>query len=192
MGQGVINNFKVYYRKEVVQFVLKSIEENKIPEINILQAMRFAKKPWFNVSKITIGNCLKKAGFKVTEVSEPEGLREEEENCETLAEWNQITACSSNENEQQPTFEGFVQMEDDVLVSEELTDDDIVSGCSLVIEEDEEGCETCEETSDRVSKRDAEKALETLHKYFELSNIDNPDKFDQIYAIENTFKQLTF
>lgn len=181
MDQGVINNFKVHYRKEVVQFVLKSIEENKISEINILQAMRFARKAWFSVSKTTISNCFKKAGFKVTEVPEPEDLQEEE----TLAEWNQIiAACSSNENEQQPTFEDFVHMDDDVLVSEELTDDDIVSACSLVIEEEEEGCETCEETLERVSKRDAEKALETLHKYFELSNIDNPDIFDQIYAIE--------
>nr|CAD7204408.1 unnamed protein product [Timema douglasi] len=109
----------------------------------------------------TIGNCFKKAGFKVTDEPEPESLQEEEENCETLAEWNQIiAACSSNENDQQPTFEYFVRMDDDVLVSEELTDDDIISEfLEIEQEEEEEGCETCEEPLERVSKRDAERAL---------------------------------
>lgn len=44
MYQGVIINFKVHYRKEVVQFVLQAIKKNKISEINILQAMRFVRK----------------------------------------------------------------------------------------------------------------------------------------------------
>nr|CAD7410087.1 unnamed protein product [Timema poppensis] len=71
-----------------------------------------------------------------------------------LAEWNQIiAACSSNENDQQPTFEDFVRMDDDVLVSEELTDDDIISEfLEIEQEEEEEGCETCEEPLERVSK----------------------------------------
>ncbi|CAB3253269.1 unnamed protein product [Arctia plantaginis] len=59
MDQGIINNFKVYYRKEVVQYVLDSIEEDKSPELNILQAMRFARKACFSVSKTTISNCFK-------------------------------------------------------------------------------------------------------------------------------------
>ena len=188
MDQGVINNFKVYYRKEVVQFVLKSIEENNSSEINILQAMRFTREAWFSVSKSTIANYFKKSGFKVTEIFEPEGLQEEEENCGmTLEEWDQI--ISSNENDQPPTFEDFVRIDDELLVSEELTEDDIVSACSsssLEIEEEEE--ESSEECSERVSKRDVEKALETLHKYFEMSNIGNPGIFDQIYNIE---KHLT-
>ena len=74
-------------------------------------------------------------------------------------------------------------MDDELLVSKELTDDDIVSACSssfLEIEEEE----SCEQTLERVSKRDAEKALETLHKYFKMSNIGNPGIFDQIYTIE--------
>nr|CAD7460027.1 unnamed protein product [Timema tahoe] len=86
-------------------------------------------------------------------------------------EWNQIiAACSSNENDHQPTFEDFVRMDDDVLVLEELTDDDIIPEfLEIEQEEEEEGCETCEdEPLERVSKRDAEKALETLHKYFEI------------------------
>ncbi|XP_064074402.1 tigger transposable element-derived protein 6-like [Vanessa tameamea] len=86
MDQGIINNFKVYYRKEVVQYVLKFIEEDKSPKINVLQTMRFARKDWFSVSKTSISNCFKKAGFKVPNVSEPESLQEELEICETFPE----------------------------------------------------------------------------------------------------------
>nr|CAD7575193.1 unnamed protein product [Timema californicum] len=68
--------------------------------------------------------------------------------------WNQIiAACSSNENDQQPTFEDFVRMDNDVLVSAELTDNDIISEfLEIEQEEEEEGCETCEEPLERVSK----------------------------------------
>lgn len=69
--------------------------------------MGFARKAWFSVSQTTISNCFKKTGFKVTEVPGSEDLQVEE----TLAEWNQIIApCSSNENEPRLTFEDFVHM----------------------------------------------------------------------------------
>lgn len=182
MDQGIINNFKVYYRKEVVQYVLKSIEENKSPEINILQAMRFARKAWFSVSKTTISNCFKKAGFKVTNVSEPESVQEELEIC---PEWDRMFAtCRNNLNEQQATFQDFVSMDDNVLISEELNDDDIVAMYSSLDTEEEEEEGDCEETPVKISKREAMEALETLHKYFEMSNIDNSNIFDQIYSIE--------
>ncbi|CAG5026229.1 unnamed protein product [Parnassius apollo] len=59
MDQGIINNFKIYYRKEVVRHVIKSIEDNQCPQIDVLQAMRFARKAWFSVTKTTIANCFK-------------------------------------------------------------------------------------------------------------------------------------
>lgn len=110
--------------------------ENTIPETDILQAMIFERK----------------AGFKGTEVSEPEGL----------------------------------------IVSEEVTEDDIISACSsssLQVEQEiEEGYESCGETLVRVSQLDAEKALETLHKYFVMSNINKRDMFNQIYTIKKYLK----
>nr|XP_046492921.1 tigger transposable element-derived protein 6-like [Neodiprion pinetum] len=119
MDQGIINNFKVYYRKEVVHYVLKSIEDDKSPEINILQAMRFARKAWFSVSKTTISNGYKKAGFKVTNVSEPENLQEEVETIARFPEWNKlIFTCRNNENDQQPSFQDFVSMDDGPLKSQ--------------------------------------------------------------------------
>ncbi|CAB3235210.1 unnamed protein product [Arctia plantaginis] len=71
-------------------------------------------------------------------------------------------------------------MDDNVLISEELNDDDIVAMYSSLDTEEED----CEETPVKTSKREAMEALVTLHKYFEMSNIDNSNIFDQIYSIE--------
>lgn len=75
-------------------------------------------------------------------------------------------------------------MDDNVLISEELNDDDIVAMYSSLDTEEEEEEEDCEETPVKISKREAMEALETLHKYYEMSNIDNYNIFDQIYSIE--------
>ncbi|CAF4944274.1 unnamed protein product [Pieris macdunnoughi] len=141
-----------------------TVLKNKSPEINILQAMRFARKPWFSVSKTTISNCFQRAGFKVTNVSEPESLQEELEICAAFPEWDRIfttcrndlneqqeicaafpewdrifTTCRNDLNEQQVTFQDFVSM--DVLIEEELNDVDIVSMYSSLDTEEEEDCE---------------------------------------------------
>lgn len=95
--------------------------------------MRFARKAWFSVSKTTISNCFQKAGFKVTNVSEPESLQEE------IPEWDRIfTTCRNDLNEPQVTFQDFVSMDDNVLISEELNDDDIVAMYSSLDTEEEE------------------------------------------------------
>lgn len=144
------------------------------------------EKLGFLLAKLQLVIDSKKAGFKVTNVSEPESLQEELVICATFPEWDRIfTTCRNDLNEQQVTFQDFVSMDENVLISEELNDDDIVAMCSsLDTEEEEEEEEDCEETPVKISKREAMEALETLHKYFEMSNIDNSNIFDQIYSIE--------
>ena len=44
IDQGIINNFKVFYRKDVVYYILRSLEVKTNPDINLLLAMRFARK----------------------------------------------------------------------------------------------------------------------------------------------------
>jgi len=186
LDQGIIINFKVYYRKEVIYHILRSLEENTSPEINILQAMRFARKAWYSVSKITIANCFKKSGFKIALNKETRILKEGEENYEcviTNEDWNKII---SNENDQQPTLEDYVNVDSEILVSGEQTKDDIVDSChASSLEENEQDQETClEEPPEEVTKRQAEKTLETLHRYFERSANGNQNLFDKIYDLE--------
>lgn len=183
MDQGVINNFKIYYRTEVVRHVIKSIEENQRPQIDVLQAMRFARKAWFSVTKTTIANCFKKSGFK-SEVTVAESLQEEDEKLETDPQyWN---LAISNDNNQQPTFQNFINVDDGLIVSGELNESDIVHAfSSSSLENEEEDDEMSAEVNlVKISKREAVKALETLHSYFEMSSIGDQSVFDKIYNIE--------
>ncbi|XP_028656953.1 tigger transposable element-derived protein 4-like [Erpetoichthys calabaricus] len=63
LDQGIINNFKLRYRKLVVRKLLQEIEDKRPLGIGLLEAMRSARRAWDEVPEETIKNCLKKAGF---------------------------------------------------------------------------------------------------------------------------------
>jgi len=65
LDQGIIKNFKILYRKEIVRSILSDIEEEKNTSITILQAIKLADKSWRNVSQQTIINCFKICGFSL-------------------------------------------------------------------------------------------------------------------------------
>ncbi|CAG5000337.1 unnamed protein product [Parnassius apollo] len=97
--------------------------------------MRFARKAWFSVTKTTIANCFKKSGLK-SEVTVAESLQEKDENFETDPEdWN---LAISNDNNQQPTFQDFINVDDGLIVSGELNESNIVHAFSSSSLENEE------------------------------------------------------
>ena len=63
---GIINNFKVHYRKLLMQYVLAKIEEcssnEVVKSVNILLACRWVAQAWELVSSDTIKKCVRKAG----------------------------------------------------------------------------------------------------------------------------------
>jgi len=67
MNQGIIQNFKTLYRKEIIRKIVYDIDEGRPCSINLLQSMRMCEKAWCNVQSITIINCFKKAGFYFNE-----------------------------------------------------------------------------------------------------------------------------
>ncbi|XP_044591863.1 tigger transposable element-derived protein 6-like isoform X2 [Cotesia glomerata] len=170
------------YKKEVVHHVVKCIEDNVSAEINILQAMRFDRKAWFSVSKTTIANCFRKSGFKLHAFDSQGNEQEQEKETTTISD--DVWALAINDDNQQLQFNEYVNIDEDVMTSGELTDNDIVSAAISPIETEEEKEEEEEATVEKVSKSDAEKALWTLHKYFEFSNINDKTIFDKLFAIE--------
>ena len=61
MDAGIIKNFKVKYRSEVVEDLIAQIDGGKTPQpIHVLQAMRFVQKAWHNVTSTTIQHCFAK------------------------------------------------------------------------------------------------------------------------------------
>ena len=64
---GIIQNFKVNYRKLLLRFVISKIDEcdtaeEAIKSVSILQAVRWVAQAWGEVKRETISKCFRKAG----------------------------------------------------------------------------------------------------------------------------------
>ncbi|XP_057310677.1 tigger transposable element-derived protein 1-like [Hydractinia symbiolongicarpus] len=68
LDAGIIQNFKVKYRKRLVKYVLARIQENTsateiVKAINVFVAIRWIQDAWKEVSSLTIKNCFQKCGI---------------------------------------------------------------------------------------------------------------------------------
>ncbi len=64
--QGIIQNFKVYYRQSWLQYMLTELENERDPlkTMNVLKAARFSIAAWNNSVKArTYANCFRKSGI---------------------------------------------------------------------------------------------------------------------------------
>ncbi|XP_025831101.1 tigger transposable element-derived protein 4-like [Agrilus planipennis] len=178
LDQGIIRTFKRIYHREVVKHTLTCFEENINPEINVLLA-KFARRAWYTVCDVTVKNCFKHAGFSIgpaeqdflTEQNKAEHEKELEVG-PSNDEWAKLVYHDTTGNVSTQTFEDFVQTDDDVTTAGEYTDDDIVQNyVSTCIDgndsedEDRPSHILDTEVEDIKKKRDALKALETLHKF---------------------------
>ncbi|GFY20865.1 tigger transposable element-derived protein 6 [Trichonephila clavipes] len=63
LDQGIIHNFKTFYRREVVKRVLDNLEnQQNVTTISILTALIMIDKAWRAVTPLTIHSCFKKSG----------------------------------------------------------------------------------------------------------------------------------
>ena len=65
---GIIQNFKVHYRKLFLRFVISKIDEcdtasEVVKSVSILQAIRWVAQAWEAVKKETISKCFRKGGI---------------------------------------------------------------------------------------------------------------------------------
>ncbi|XP_041369810.1 tigger transposable element-derived protein 4-like [Gigantopelta aegis] len=73
MDQGVIQNLKVHYQKHIIVRHLATIDKKTEVKLSVLDALRFLKLAWDNVSVGTINHCFRHAGFiNTTESANPE------------------------------------------------------------------------------------------------------------------------
>ncbi|XP_046684648.1 tigger transposable element-derived protein 4-like [Homalodisca vitripennis] len=134
LDQGIIKNFKVHYRKEVVRLFLRDPEDKNPTKISILDAMWMASKAWNNVTENTIKNCFKKSGFKQQVDEEEESVVEdcsivETDNSELASPvlWRQVTQALTLEG---LSFEDFVAVDDELATCGKLSDADIIASVS--------------------------------------------------------------
>jgi len=174
LDQGIIKNFKTFYRQEVVKNVLECIESEQTPNISVLTAMIFVDKAWKKVAPSTILKCFKKSGFTI-EIQETEN---DQLNIESI-QWNSLPT------QENVSFTDYVNVDEDVAVWGVLSDADILEN-TLSIDEDNE-----DDTSPLplVTLKEASSALEKLRN-FSLQSEVNVEVFDALFTIENTIEKI--
>ena len=68
LDAGIIQNFKVKYRKLLLKFVISRVNDKKtaseiVKEVDVLEAIRCVKEAWNQVDEETIRKCFRKCGL---------------------------------------------------------------------------------------------------------------------------------
>ncbi|XP_057335435.1 tigger transposable element-derived protein 6-like [Microplitis mediator] len=190
LDQGIIKNFKSYYRKEVVRKLIGDMEQHSNSPITVLQAMRMADKAWRSVSARTISNCFNSCGFSMPlNTSTPEDVLKEvleDANLDELqADWNQLQNIEVQ-------FEDYVTCDDDLATTGTLTDAeiiDIVNQNDTVNPDDLDDADLSN-SEPAITTKQAREAVDTLRSYVERC-IDIEDHSNLLANFEHLVKSKT-
>lgn len=168
--QGIIKNFKHYYRKSIVTKIIQAFDLKKNFNMHLLDALHFIKQAWDEVSAKTIMNCFHHSKI----IQQDEDL---------IVIDNQISLIQIFENKVPELFKSEEEIINFINV------DDGVVNCEEIIEEigdnRDDDCIVTEQTEIKnVSLLDAIGAIETI-KTFCLTNEDTNEIYPHICKIEN-------
>ncbi|XP_072574493.1 ARL14 effector protein isoform X3 [Paramormyrops kingsleyae] len=181
---GIIQNFKVLYRKRLLQKLIMASENGDMDNfaIDILQCLRWARSVWENeITATTINNCFRKAGIVKNIVSDISA-----ETGEDRSETSPCTILSARDCgniferlmelhflDQTMSAEEFLVVDEHVQTAAVFTDQEIateVKAKSAGVD----GAQTGDESSDEEapaelppSTREASMALTLLQRYIE-------------------------
>ncbi|XP_040073753.1 tigger transposable element-derived protein 6-like [Ixodes scapularis] len=129
LDMGIIRNFKVCYRRRVIERLLIAIGRPSArgPQltISLMNAVEMLKASWMEVRSGSIKNCFRKAGisFSPAKQSPAEASQDDAQSIDSTL-WTQAVAASLTEEGQ--TWDDFVDADEDVIVSESASDEAIV------------------------------------------------------------------
>lgn len=133
MDQGVIHSLKSHYRKIMLMKMLEEVDSGKEFSVSILDAINFIHLAWQKVTRETIANCFKHAGFfekegefdSDDELSVSDWLKKHRENPDTTDILTAITV-EMRSNLEDFDFEQYVTVDDNIISTESLTEEQII------------------------------------------------------------------
>lgn len=175
MDQGVIKNFKHYYRQKIVIKILNEMNSNLEIKIDILIASRLLKSAWDEVKPETIQNCFAKAGFQIIPEADVQITVYEE-----TEEWREVATVP---------YIDYLNVDQDILTFEQRSDREIVAEllnkkeCSEVDGSSEE--EPSDKTVSIPSSAEALQMVEKLKIYSESRENTHDDIFQSVQVLES-------
>ena len=179
--QGIIQNMKLHYRKQLVFQLICSIEAKKEFQFNLLDALYTLRFSWDAVTPSTLSGCFKHCGF-VKESSIEHGDENVSTHDEDMSELNEVLASVSNE----VSLDDYLEVDEQVVTSEFMSDDDIVesiqdTNSNLDNVNDTEG--DVEEPRDLVTLKEAQGAVVLLRHFFEQHDEADFDIVMKLYSV---------
>lgn len=185
LDQGIIRATKAHYRTQIMRKMLQAIETGAsmsdfAKSIDFLKALHMLKRAWFLVSPTTIRNCFRKAGFVIdsTDIE-----LDEVPETQPYAEISEII--------EEAEFNAFVDCDNEAECFGSLSDNEI---CAMIkrnrqeaveVEEGEDEVEVVDESTARISHRDALMHLAVVRKYLE----ENFTEYNGYYEIEDLIEK---
>lgn len=172
LDQGIIHNFKTFYRHEIVKMFLECLDNNENPSTTVLTAMLFVDKAWNSVTSTTISNCFKKSGFKSS-------LQETQvnEDISILPRlWESLCL-------QTVSFNDYVQVDENIAVCGSLSDAEI-----LAAKDEDEDDDDNSEPIPPVTLKEASSSLNKLRQFYLQSTVDD-NVFKALFTLEKNLDQ---
>ena len=209
MDKGIIQCFKVLYRKQVAHRKLESIEYGyELDPITILESIKFVDHAWKNVTKSTLKNCFRKAGFKLdtcdNTIEEINLLVSDDKDIESnITEYKSIcekiiaskTVVDFNEDF---NYDDFLHIDSNLQSSGEISDEEILQKVAekSSIQPNQSPIDEVEVEDEAVpleliTKQEKDKAFETLRMYLLQSKQDCTALLQELNRFEQTYEDKT-
>ena len=186
--QGIIQNLKVHYRHMLLQKMVFAVDNKEQFSVNVLEALRILKSAWCKVTPQTIVNCFRHAGFLVPNVDEEFEIEVREGGSDSGIQKEEILRILP----QGVTFADYLSVDDGIIPTGVMTDDDIVeaftnAGGEPTLDEFEE--DDTPFPLEVPTSCEALKALKLVQRYFE-SQKHSEDSLDLVRQLEDNLTSL--
>ncbi len=167
MDQGIIQSFKMKYRRAVVEKKLQAIKYGyEMPVIDVLSAIKKVNAAWKSVTSTTVRNCFRKADFKkIEDDEEPEEVMDKENDLE--AKWAH--------NFQSVDFNQFMYVDSTLSSRCTLTDEQIAASARIEDEEDNDSDNDSDiiQCEPKITTKQAREWVDALRNFAFQSNSDS-------------------
>uniref|UniRef100_A0A8C4RRF5 Tigger transposable element-derived protein 4 n=1 Tax=Erpetoichthys calabaricus TaxID=27687 RepID=A0A8C4RRF5_ERPCA len=195
--QGIIQNMKFFYRKQLLRKYLLAIEANEDFSINLLDALHMLHSAWNSVTPRTIENCFHHAGFsKVSDSLAPKEMEKEDIETEpTLNEMFEkvsvLLDCPTVSSEE------FVAVDDDnVCTAPIMADKDIlefVQSSKNIIDADSDDENEMNNAAPVPTSSEMRNIMKSMLSYLDAhSNDEMNNKMDDIEQFSPQFRVKRF
>ncbi|CAG9566413.1 unnamed protein product [Danaus chrysippus] len=187
IDQGIIKTLKSHYRKLLVEKMVNDNENSSTPfAVNILDGIEMLTTAWARVTADTIKKCFSHAGFgKFSTINTNDEDSDDEMDNLPLARLSSAEPTVTD-------WETYVNIDDQVITTDNLTDNEIIESV-LQTQEQEHEDEEHEEEDCNVNEiptiRDALCAITTLKKYCLFGEASNNLDVEGIMKMEYTLQR---